>query len=80
MFKWFWEWVNAREYDPMIEGVLAHNYSDVSVRTKIMERYKTVYPFPVNTPATHPWLFDPLDPPEGWAWDPYYELWLKIDE
>jgi hypothetical protein len=79
MFKWFWKWIDSREYDPIIEGPMAHTYSDVLIRTRIMERYKTVYPLPVNTPLTHPWLFDPLDPPEGWAWDPFYEIWIKKD-
>ena len=78
MFKWFWKWVDAQEFDPIIEGKLAHTYDDVLVRIKIMERYQKVYPLPVKTPATHPWLFDPLEPPIGWAWDPYYELWLEI--
>ena len=80
MFKWFWKWVDAQEFDPIIEGKLAHTYSDVLVRIQIMEKYQKIYPLPVKTPATHPWLFDPLEPPQGWAWDPYYELWLKTDE
>jgi len=80
MFKWFWKWVDSQKFDPIEEGKLAHTYDDVLVRIQIMEKYQKVHPLPVNTPATHPWLFDPLEPPQGWAWDPYYELWLKIDE
>jgi hypothetical protein len=78
MFKWFWKWVDSREYDPIVEGPMAHTYSDVLTRTRIMERYQARHPSPVETPATHPWLFDPLNPPKGWAWDPFYEIWLEI--
>jgi len=79
MFKWFQKWVDSREYDPMIEGVHAHQYNNEDVRQRIAQAYKEKY-MPTTTPLTNPELYDPMNPPEGWAYDPYYELWLKIDE
>jgi hypothetical protein len=79
MFKWFWKWVDSREFDPLIEGVHAHQYNNEDVRQRITQAYKAKY-MPSKTPLTNPELYDPMNPPEGWAWDPYYELWLKIDE
>lgn len=79
MFKWFWKWVDAQEFDPIIEGVYAHQYNNEDVRQRITRAYKAKY-MPSITPLTNPELYDPMNPPEGWAWDPYYELWLKIDE
>lgn len=79
MFKWFWKWVDAQEFDPIIEGVYAHQYNNEVVRQRITQAYKAKY-MPSITPLTNPELYDPMNPPEGWAWDPYYELWLKIDE
>ena len=79
MFKWFWKWVDSQKFDPITEGRLAHEYKDDLVRVEILNRYQKRYTEPKVTPLTHPWRFDPLDPPQGWAWDPYYELWLSND-
>jgi hypothetical protein len=78
MFKWFWKWLDSQEFEPIVEGKLAHTYDDELVRTRIMKSYQERHPVPVETPYTHPWLFDPLNPPDGWAWDPFYEIWLEI--
>ena len=67
------------EYDCLIEGMYAHHYTDDSVRQKIAQDYKKKFT-PVVTPLTHPEQYDPLHPPEGWMYDPYYELWLNTDE
>jgi len=32
------------------------------------------------TPASHPHLYDPLDPPEGWVYDAAYEFWYKLPD
>lgn len=66
-------------YDRLVEGIYAHNYSDESVRQQIAQDYKKKFT-PVITPLTHPEQYDPLNPPQGWIYDPYYELWLKINE
>ena len=79
MFKWFQKWVDSREYDPMIEGAHAHQYNNEDVRQRIAQAYKEKY-MPITTPLTKPELYDPMNPPEGWAYDPYYEIWLKINE
>jgi hypothetical protein len=63
--------------DPVIEGLYADQYTDSESRDQISGRYKERYQ-QHTTPLTHPWLFDPLNPPRDWRYDPYYELWIKI--
>ena len=67
------------KYDDLIEGMYAHNYTNKSVRQRISENYKKKFT-PVVTPFTHPEQYDPLHPPEGWMYDPYYECWLEIND
>lgn len=69
----------AAKFDPLIEGVYAHQYDNENIRQQIAQAYKEKYT-PVVTPLTNPELYDPLKPPVNWAYDPYYELWLKINE
>ena len=66
------------KYDQLIEGVYAHHYTNETVRQQITQAYKEKYT-PVVTPLTNPELYDPMNPPEGWAYDPYYEIWLSND-
>jgi hypothetical protein len=66
-------------FDNLIEGVYAHNYTNEDVRAEIAEKYRARY-VPVVTPYTHPERFDPLNPPNGWAYDPYYEIWIEFNE
>ncbi len=66
-------------YDYLIEGVYAHHYTDENVKKQIIESYVKKHT-PEITPVTHPERFDPLNPPEGWAYDPYYEFWIKFNE
>ena len=42
---------------------------------EILERYQELYPGP--TPITCPWLFSPINPPEGWRWDYEHEYWIN---
>jgi len=42
---------------------------------EIVDRYKDLYPGP--TPLNAPWMFDPLNPPDGWVWDHEWEHWVK---
>ena len=65
------------EKDSLIEGVYAHEYTDTKIRNEIYEAYKERF-FPEITPLTNPEKFDPLNPPPGWAYDPYYECWFKL--
>ena len=67
------------QYDYLVEGMYAHNYTEESVRQQIAQDYKKKFT-PIVTPITHPEQYDPLNPPEGWMYDPYYELWLKTNE
>jgi hypothetical protein len=64
------------EYDHLIEGVYAHEYQDEIIKKKITEQYIKKHSLEV-TPITDPLKFDPLNPPDGWTYDPYYELWIK---
>lgn len=63
--------------DPIIDGPMAHEYTNPIAINEIERRYREVHPFPEQTPWTHPWLFSPINPPSGWSWDPYYEVWIK---
>ena len=65
--------------DCIIEGLFAHQYTDEKCRKIITEKYKERYTLvanPVNTPEK----YDPLTPPKGWVYDPYYEMWMEINE
>ena len=73
LFKW------GNEFDPLIEGQMAHEIKDEKVRQMIQQNYNKLYR-PEPTPFTHPQNFDPFNPPNGWAYDPYYEIWIETDE
>jgi hypothetical protein len=45
----------------------------------IRDSYRMRYPIPTETPQTHPWLYDPCEPPPGWSYDMYYDVWIKHD-
>lgn len=62
--------------DSLIEGVYAHNYTDPAIQQQIRDRYIKTHT-PEVTPITDPLKFDPLNPPQGWVYDPYYEFWIK---
>jgi hypothetical protein len=66
-------WTN--DYVP--EGVWATDIQDPETRARISQRYQQRFSQPQPNPETHPWLFDPFDPPPGWKYDPYYEWWSK---
>ena len=68
-----------KEVDPMPEGVMAHEISDPELRKKIQQDYNRLHKI-TPTPDTHPENYDPLNPPPGWAYDPYYELWLEVND
>lgn len=67
-------------YDRLTEGLYANDYTDPQLRAEIREQYlKRWHPdHQTKTPSTHPWLFDPCDPPQGWRYDPYYECWIEL--
>ncbi len=82
--KQWWQRQDHDWTDPLIEGVYADQYPEydgVGPRTQIRRDYAARWPEPdANpTPLTHPWLFDPCEPPRGWRYDPYYECWIKND-
>lgn len=66
-------------FDQLIEGVYADQYTADDVRSEIAEKYKDRWDpeRQPKTPLSHPWLFDPLAPPKGWRYDPYYECWIE---
>jgi hypothetical protein len=64
--------------DPLREGVFADEYSETTqdqIRHSYFTRWRPEALAP--TPLTHPWLFDPCEPPQGWRYDPYYETWTN---
>jgi hypothetical protein len=61
------------------EGLTAEQYVDPQTRAQIARDYEARWR-PKTTPSTHPELFDPLDPPQGWRYDPYYECWITHKE
>lgn len=72
------QWWNSQDHrweDPLVEGWYADQYTDSGVKERITAEYRARHQLR-ETPLTHPWLFDPLAPPEGWRYDPYYECWL----
>ena len=58
------------------ENLTAEQYQAAEIQQYISQRYQDIHSVKV-TPLTHPLQFDPLQPPEGWRWDPYYELWYQ---
>jgi hypothetical protein len=63
--------------DLWFEQGYADQYREPQTRQKILEAYQRRWREPSITPDTHPWLFNPLDPPAGWRYDPYYEMWIQ---
>jgi hypothetical protein len=64
--------------DPLIEGVWADEYAQADPRRQIIARdYRDRY-CQLPTPLSDPQLFDPLSPPQGWRYDPYWECWIKL--
>jgi hypothetical protein len=74
--SFFRSFVNGPKYDPYIEGVYADQYHE-PLRTTIRQEYQQRYTLSEPTPLTAPHLFDPCEPPAGWRYDPYYELWIE---
>lgn len=66
-------------FDIIVEGLYAHQYTDENARRIITEKYKERHA-PVVNPLTAPENYDPLNPPTGWVYDPYYEIWMEINE
>jgi hypothetical protein len=58
------------------EHLTADKYTDPEIRRKIAEEYVRRYT-PIKSPLTDPLAYDPLNPPQGWLYDPYYELWIN---
>lgn len=70
------------KYRDLVEGQYADQYPEhdgPSTRSYIREQYRQRWRDPdlTATPYSHPWLFDPCTPPQGWRYDPYYEIWQK---
>jgi len=71
-------WFASQDPDPLVEGWYADQYTSTAVRDRITSEYQARHQ-PPQTPLTHPQLFDPLNPPTGWRYDPYYEIWITHD-
>lgn len=78
MIKFFKQmFFNETKFDNLIEGVAAHAYTNEEIKKEIKEQYIKKYTLKI-TPLTDPLQFDPLNPPNGWYYDPYYECWVRI--
>ena len=77
MLKKIKSWYTSTSSVHLVEGKSADKYQDTKTRMAITRQYQNRFPVPSDTPVTHPWKFDPLNPPQGWQYDPYYELWLE---
>lgn len=54
----------------------ADEITDPAHQRRLRERYYQRYRTSPD-PASHPELFDPVDPPDGWRYDLAYEMWIK---
>jgi hypothetical protein len=79
LLNWFKKFQMFDKFDSMPEGIMAHEIRDQSLRSQIQHRYNELYR-PEPTPFTHPQNFDPLTPPKGYAYDPYYECWIEVHD
>jgi hypothetical protein len=79
MIKLLKQWFANVEASPIIEGKFADEYKCPELKRVIQEKYDTLFSEEI-TPATHPTKFNPFEPPKGWRFDPYYEIWCKINE
>lgn len=66
-------------YDKLIYGAYADEYGDKDIQDNIRQTYLDRWhpDRQLRTPSTHPELFDPIDPPVGWRYDPIYECWIR---
>ena len=74
--KKFRQWLDS-DTDLQSETQWADEYTDPAVREEIVRSYRARYE-PITTPYTDPMLYDPLNPPEGWRYDPHNEFWVRI--
>jgi len=65
------------EFEKLIESMYADQYTDENTRSIIVREYQQRHALKI-TPQTNPELYNPLDPPSGWRYDPYYEIWIKL--
>jgi hypothetical protein len=65
--------------DNLVEGIMAHQYKNEEIKKQIKENYDRRYRRETS-PIADPENYDPCNPPKGWAYDPYYECWIKINE
>lgn len=60
----------------IIDGMTADEYTDSATRDYIKQRYDSKYAV-VENPYTNPEKYDPLNPPDGWKYDPFTEFWVR---
>ena len=63
---------------PIVEGKFADSYDDPAIISLIKKRYQKKW-LSGPTPITHPELYNPCDPPKGWKYDAFYEVWFEVD-
>lgn len=66
------------EPELLVEGLWADQYS-LAAQAKIKQDYDRRW-CRLPNPETNPELYDPLQPPQGWRYDPYYELWINTGD
>lgn len=76
--RWFCPATNEKQQIALTEGMYADDYRCPVIREQIQAAYKQSVTKKVS-PLTAPEIYDPLDPPQGWRYDPYYELWIEYE-
>lgn len=59
-----------------LEQLNEHSEGPALTAAEIRAQYKEYYK-PDPTPFTHPELFDPFNPPEGYLYDAWHAIWHK---
>jgi hypothetical protein len=75
--RWFCPAPSQAKEIPLAEGKWADEYRCPVIREQIQAAYTQSVTKTVS-PLSDPEQYDPLDPPQGWRYDPYYELWIKL--
>lgn len=75
--KRFRKWLDSQDSEIQDETMYADEYKDPAIRAEIARAYISRYT-PLTTPWTDPLKYDPLNPPQGWRYDPYNETWIKL--
>jgi len=69
---------SATRQESIVEGLYADQHS-LAAQCQIKQEYTRRWSVE-KTPLTNPESYDPLQPPPGWRYDPYYECWINTGD